>query len=117
MFKSPACRRPLFLEHEADRLDRFNYSTHLFFLHTSFLDGFHSSSRVVFSGQKINSGQKIKRQLGPESSQKTLKRTVTDTDFSPNPWPALAQSVERKVLNLVVVGSNPMVGVVALQRV
>ena len=49
--------------------------------------------------------QKIKRQLGPESSQKTPKRTVTDTDFSPNAWPArLAQSVECKALNLLVVG-------------
>ena len=70
MFKSPACRRQLFLEHEAERLDRFNYSTHLFSLQASFLDGFHSSSCVCFPAKKI------------------LKRTVTDTDFSPNAWPA-----------------------------
>ena len=43
-------------------------------------------------------------------SQKTLKCTVIDTDFSPN-----ARSVERKALNLAVVGSSPTVGVVELQ--
>ena len=54
---------------------------------------------------RLFSGKKIKRQLGPESSQKTPKRTVTDTDFSPNAWLArLAQSVECKALNLLVVG-------------
>ena len=37
---------------------------------------------------RLFSGKKIKRQLGPESSQKTLTRTVTDIDFSPNAWPA-----------------------------
>ena len=37
---------------------------------------------------RLFSGKKIKRQLGPEPSQKTLKRTVRDTDFSSNAWPA-----------------------------
>ena len=62
---------------------------------------------------RLFSGKKIKRQLGPESSQKTLKRTLRKTAFQC--VARLAQSVERKALNLVVAGLSPMVGVVELQ--
>ena len=71
-----------FLEHEAERLDRFNYSTHLFSLQASFLDGFHSSSCVCFPAKKSRGN------LAPSLVRKPLKRTVKDTDFSSNAWPA-----------------------------
>ena len=47
--------------------------------------------------------------MAPSLVRKPLKRTVRDTDFSPNAWSCLAQSVEREALNLAVVGSNPTV--------